>query len=63
MEVLVQIKEVNSMIKTKEFFSVFTDKSVEMLNEFLAKNDIEYVDLKVFDGSHFLLIYKEKGDE
>lgn len=50
------------MIKIKEFFSVFTDKSVEMLNEFLEKNNIEYVDLKVIDGSHFLLIYKEKGE-
>ena len=47
------------MIKIKEFFSVFTDKSIEMLNKFLENNNVEYVDLKVIDSSHFLLIYKE----
>ena len=51
------------MIKFKEFFSTFTNRAIDMLNEFLEENNIEYIDLKIIDSSHFILIYKEKGDE
>lgn len=57
------VKGGDIMVKFKEFFSTFTNKAIDMLNEFLEENNIEYVDLKIFDSSHFLLIYKEKGDE
>lgn len=66
------------MVKFKEFFKenkYFTDYDGstvaiddcttidEKINKFLEENNIEYIDLKIFNSSHFLLIYKEKGDE
>lgn len=51
------------MVKFKEFSSTFTYRAVDMLNEFLEENNIEYIDLKIFDSSHFLLIYKEKEEK
>lgn len=37
----------------------------EVINEFLEKHNVEYVDLKVLDSDTdtIMLVYKEKGDE
>ena len=59
------------MIKSKEFVSTHRKKDgvvryidrVELLQEFLEKHDIEYVDLIIVSDTRLLLIYKEKGDE
>ena len=68
MEVLVQIKEVNCVIKTKLFKEPFYNGELidEQINDFLEDHDIEVVDIKLSRNSQnlcvALLIYKEKGE-
>lgn len=37
----------------------------KVINEFLEKHNVEYVDLKILDSDKniIMLVYKEKGDE
>ena len=56
------------MIRFKEFYDKEQPNgkyiaASQQANEFMSQNNVEYIDLKIFDSSHFLLIYKEKGDK
>lgn len=67
MELLVQIKEMNIMIKTKYFKESQRWKEKELdekINNFLEENNVDVVDIKLSRDLNglcsALLIYKEK---
>lgn len=49
----------------KKYDNYYFKNVDEVINEFLEKHNVEYVDLKILDSDTdtIMLVYKEKGDE
>lgn len=63
---MVKVKTVILSGETIEDNGKYYFKNVDsVINEFLEKHNVKYVDLKVLNGEEYevLLIYIEKGDE
>ena len=60
---MIKVKTFPQLIHLKQNGTTKKVSSMDLLNEFLEENDVEYIDLKFVNSETIMLIYKEKEEK